>query len=310
MSLCQSPAYIKQMLMPCGQCMACRLRKKREWTHRIMLEAVLHKHNSFVTLTYRTEDLPDDASLNPEHLRLFWMRLRKEQAKYGRRLRYYACGEYGDDYLRPHYHAAIFGMPSCKFGRTRHYQIRSGFKCCDNCDAFQRAWPHGRVDVGALERASAAYICGYVTKKLSDRDDARYGGRYPEFARMSKMPGLGARYIPEVASKLLELPSAVLREMPDVPNALRHGGKPWPLGRYLVRLLRAQIGRSKDAPEGALAIKREEVQKLRSFAETFQGGLSFSQVYKSIALEINNPAFEKLMNKQQYNKGHRSYEKA
>lgn len=117
---------------------------------------------------------------------------------------------------------------------------------------------------------------------------------------MSKRPGLGARYIPEVASKILELPPHVLEALPDVPNALRHGGKPWPLGRYLIRLLRAQIGRSKDAPESALAIKREEVQKLRAFAETVSGGLSFSQVYKSLALEINAPAFDKMVNQQQY----------
>lgn len=117
---------------------------------------------------------------------------------------------------------------------------------------------------------------------------------------MSKRPGLGARYIPEVASKLLELPPSVLAAMPDVPNALRHGGKPWPLGRYLLRLLRAQIGRSPDAPEANLEYKRQEVQALRDFASTFQGPLSFSQVYKSICLEMNAAAFAKLENQQQF----------
>jgi len=114
---------------------------------------------------------------------------------------------------------------------------------------------------------------------------------------MSKRPGIGARYIPEVASKLLELPKPVLDRLPDVPNALRHGGKPWPLGRYLTRLLRAQIGRPKEAPLAALQHKQEEVQLLQQYASQHQGALSFSQVYKSICLEVNAPQFNKLMHK-------------
>lgn len=296
--------------------MACRLKKKREWTHRIMLEASLHTQNSFITLTYNDEHLPfyvedkelgvthssNHPMLNPDHLRLFWMRLRKDQDTYGRRLRYYAVGEYGDDTFRPHYHAVVFGLPPCIYGTTQAWRVRERGYCCDPCNAIQRQWPYGNVFVGQVERASAAYVCGYVTKKLTDTDDARLGGRYPEFCRMSKRPGLGARYIPEIASRLLELPKTVLDQMPDVPNALRHGGKPWPLGRYLIRLLRQQIGRSPDAPQVAIESKKEEVRLLQEIAKPVQGGLSFSQVYKSLCLEINAPQFNKMVNKQQYSK--------
>jgi len=284
--------------------MPCRLQRKRVWTHRVMLEASLHKHNTFVTLTYSDEQLPPGGSLDPEHLRLFWMRIRKDQAQHGRRLRYFACGEYGDVSQRPHYHAVIFGMPSCYYGRTRHQRFKQGLNCCTSCDAMQRAWFHGGVDLGQVERASAAYLCGYVTKKLTDRDDFRLGGRHPEFSRMSKQGGgLGARYIPEIASKLLELPRAVRDALPDVPGSLRHNGKPWPLGRYLVRKLREQIGRSPDAPQIVLENNKAQVQLLRQYAqENGMGVLSFSQVYKSICLEVNAPQFNKLVNKQQYRK--------
>jgi len=122
---------------------------------------------------------------------------------------------------------------------------------------------------------------------------------------MSKLGGgLGARYIPEIASKLLELPDKVLAGLPDVPNALRHQGKPWPLGRYLVRKLREQIGRSPDAPESALVAKKQEVQLLRAYADQTQNYLTFSQVYKSLCLEVNAPAFNTMVNKLQY-KSHR-----
>jgi len=243
----------------------------------------------------------------PDHLKNFWKRLRKDQAQYGRRLRYFSCGEYGDESERPHYHAVIFGMPSCYHGRTRHYRIKAGFNCCNQCDAVQRQWHYGGTDLGQVERASAAYICGYVTKKLTDRNDYRLGGRHPEFSRMSKQGGgLGIRYIPEVASKLLELPSKVLDAMPDVPTALRHRGKPWPLGRYLTRSLRAQIGRNPDAPQIVLDNNKAQVQLLRQYAEeNISKVLTFSQVYKSICLEINAPAFNVMVNRQQYRKKRR-----
>jgi len=304
MGLCQNPTFIKGLILPCGQCMACRLQRKRVWTHRVMLEASLHSLNAFVTLTYSDEHLPGGGSLNPEHLRLFWMRLRKDQAQYGRKLRYFANGEYGSDTERPHYHAIIFGMPSCYHGRTRHYRFKAGFNCCNTCDAVARCWPHGGIDLGQVERASAAYVCGYVTKKLTDPDDYRLGGRHPEFSRVSKQNGgLGARYIPEVASKLLELPPKFLAALPDVPTALRHRGKPWPLGRYLTRKLREQIGRSPDAPQSVLDDRKAEVQLLRRYAEeNISRYITFSQVYKSLCLEINAPAFNVLANRQQYRK--------
>jgi len=304
MGLCQNPTFIKGMILPCGQCMPCRLQRKRVWTHRVMLEASLTPQSAFVTLTYDEDHIPAGGSLDPDHLRLFWMRLRKQQAQYGRKLRYFANGEYGSDTQRPHYHAIIFGLPSCNYGRTRHYRFKTGLNCCPQCDNVARCWHYGGVDLGQVERASAAYVCGYVTKKLTDPDDYRLGGRNPEFSRVSKQNGgLGAAYIPEIASKLLELPPRVLAAMPDVPNSLRHQGKPWPLGRYLTRKLREQIGRSPDAPEIVIENKKEEVLLLRKYAEeNISRHITFSQVYKSLCLEINAPAFNVLANKQQYRK--------
>jgi len=278
-----------------------------------MLEASLYPGNTaFVTLTYDEDNLPAGGTLVPKHLTDFLKRIRFAQDKLGRRLRYYAVGEYGDDSERPHYHLALFGIPSCRYIRTRHSQrlhkTKAGIYCCDACSAIQRHWPYGGADVGTLERASASYICGYVTKKLTDTNDFRLGGRHPEFARMSRHGGgLGAGAIPDIADRLLRLPPAFLAAMPDVPRALRHGGKPYPLGRYLTRLLRKQIGRSPDAPEINLDAKKAEVQLLRQYAETHSGLLTFSQVYKSICLEVNAPAYERMVYKSNLKKRKRSY---
>ncbi|MCE3047900.1 hypothetical protein LW137_00305 [Helicobacter sp. faydin-H23] len=62
----------------------------------------------FVTLTYSNEFLPSPPSVSKRELQLFLKRLRK--ALGDKKIRYYACGEYGDTFLRPHYHLIIFGM--------------------------------------------------------------------------------------------------------------------------------------------------------------------------------------------------------
>ena len=94
------------IVLPCGQCCACRLNKSRDWATRCVLEAKMHDENCFITLTYNDENLPKDYGLCKEDLTLFFKRLRKNT---GEKIRYYAAGEYGDLYGRPHYHACLFG---------------------------------------------------------------------------------------------------------------------------------------------------------------------------------------------------------
>ena len=69
----------------------------------------MHPHNAYITLTYNDDHLPANGSLQPRDLQLFWKRLRKARTP---GIRYYACGEYGDQTARPHYHAIIFGKVS------------------------------------------------------------------------------------------------------------------------------------------------------------------------------------------------------
>ena len=42
----------KFLLLPCGQCVGCRLDHSREWAVRCMLEAKEHQFNWFVTFTF------------------------------------------------------------------------------------------------------------------------------------------------------------------------------------------------------------------------------------------------------------------
>ena len=55
-----------------------------------MHEASMHKHNSFITLTYDEEHVPHRGQLQHDDFVKFMKRLRKHGA-----VRYYMAGEYG-----------------------------------------------------------------------------------------------------------------------------------------------------------------------------------------------------------------------
>lgn len=121
----------------------------------------MHDESCFITLTYNDENLPEHNSLNYEHLQKFWKRLRKQRGK----LRYYACGEYGDETLRPHYHAIIFGHA---FTADRKI-IRRHPTLLWTSPTLESAWGLGNVSVGALTFQTAQYTASYVTKKLNNK---------------------------------------------------------------------------------------------------------------------------------------------
>lgn len=237
---CANPyTNVKGQAFGCGQCLPCRFNRRRIWAHRIMLEASLYEHNAFVTLTYDDAHLPEKESLNPKHLQDWLKRLRKSIEP--ERLRFYGVGEYGDQTQRPHYHVAMFNFQSCVYGQTRSYRSL----CCERCELVRETWGLGKVFLGTLETDSAQYVAGYVTKKMTSKNDERLNGRHPEFARMSNRPGIGHDFMHEVASTLLGL----VQEQPDVPSVLQHGTRKLPLGRYLRMKLRTMVGRDEKTPE-------------------------------------------------------------
>lgn len=242
--LCRSPYVQGVQVYGCGQCIPCRINRRRIWTHRLMLEGALHEEKCFVTLTYSDEALPLGGTLVPEHLRDWLKRLRR--AIEPRKVRYYGCGEYGDETKRPHYHVCLFGYPNCVYGRSIYSERKRN--CCEHCDRVRETWGFGNVQVAAFEEGSARYTAGYVVKKLTKEGDALLEGRKPEFARMSLKPGIGGDVVDAVAEVLLRYECVGV----DVPNALRHGSKEYPLGRYIMRRLRMKVGRDEKVPQEIL----------------------------------------------------------
>lgn len=238
-----------------------------------MLEALDHgeKNCSFVTLTYA--DMPVDRSVSPAELQLWLKRLRKRVSP--RRIRYFGVGEYGDQSWRPHYHAAVFGLGPCETGGMCTLE-----HSCAPCSDVRQTWGLGHVKVAPLTMASAQYVAGYVTKKMTDNRDVRLDGRFPEFARMSLRPGIGAGALDNVASELMRYG---LDRRGDVPGQLRFGATLLPLGRYLRGRLRILVGKDGGAPDFALQEGAEKLRLVRAFA--FANDRSVGSVFE----EINQP---------------------
>jgi len=264
-------------VVPCGHCLACRINRRRLWTHRLLLEAAASSDSSFLTLTYADEHLPmtkngQSPTLSPMHLQRWLKRFRRRVAPL--KLRFYAVGEYGEDNGRPHYHLAMFGWPVCRRGQTRW--SRAG-KCCEACDPIRETWGMGSIMSLELNSYTAQYIVGYVIKKMTAADDNRLQpGQFPEFARMSNRPGIGAALMDDLASKVMQYELVDV----DVPGALDHGRRRLPLGRYLKRRLRVRVGLEANAPAVATVGAREELQAMRKLA--WDSARPLSEVIKEV----------------------------
>lgn len=152
---------------------------------RCMHEAGLYAFNSFVTLTY--EESP--GTLVPSHFVDFMKRLRWHNDG---GIRFFQCGEYGEQLERPHHHALLFGYwPS---DAKRYVSTLNDGRWVSRF--LEDTWGHGRVLVGSVTFESAAYVARYALKKVvGPSAEAHYGGRVPEYLTMSRRPGIGRGYI-------------------------------------------------------------------------------------------------------------------
>ncbi len=210
------------MEYPCGQCGPCLKNRARTWVARLLLEAQDHEHACFITLTYSPESEPEHGSLNKRHLQTFLKRVRKEV--FPRRIRYYACGEYGDKSERPHYHAILFGISPTEE------------------DTIRKCWPQGFTVTGTAEPKSMAYVAQYVQKKAGKKSwhPLLKGVRTPEFQCMSLKPGLGYGSV-NTFKKSLETTSGKYVDVQDISH-IRMANNKYPLGRYLKEKLRNTMG--------------------------------------------------------------------
>ena len=267
--------------LPCGRCIGCRLERSRQWAVRCMHEASLYDANSFVTLTYDNEHLPEYNSLRYRDFQLFMKRLRKAFAP--AEIRFYMCGEYGDDLSRPHYHACLFGC---------YFHDRVGISGGNSGSSLYRSnlltslWPHGFSSVGDVTFESAAYVARYVMKKVTGRDaDAYYetvcpetgevSQRVPEFNKMSLKPGIGARWIERYKDDVYPNDFVVSRGTESKPpryyDKFLHRNDPDLLEELKFLRYTSSKSRFSDNTDERLAVRKEVAEaKLSAFSRTLK----------------------------------------
>lgn len=201
--------------LACGQCVGCRLERSRQWAVRCMHEASLSESNCFVTLTYSSEHVPVGRSLEYSHFQAWMKRLRARFSCV--RIRFYMCGEYGEEFDRPHYHACLFNFDF----PDKVYLAKSplGFKLYRSA-ILEDLWPFGFSSVGSVTFESAAYVARYCMKKITGPKAAAHyevlnvetgevSERVAEFNHMSK--GVGAGWLERFHSDVYPHGTVVVR---------------------------------------------------------------------------------------------------
>lgn len=142
--------------VPCGLCQACQTKKRQDWIFRINKEIEQAKAACFITLTYDESKVPTtkngELTLKKDDLKDFFKRLRVNYQRKGKspyrclKITYFACGEYGHETNRPHYHSLVFNL--AKIDR----------------DLIAKSWSHGFVTVDDVLPARVVYITKYIMK--------------------------------------------------------------------------------------------------------------------------------------------------
>jgi len=194
----------REVVVPCGQCIGCRLERSRQWAVRCVHESSLYDRNCFITLTYSDEYLPRDGSLDVAHFQKFMKRLRK---RFGTNIRFFHCGEYGENFGRPHYHACLFNFD---FDDKKLWKECNGNKLYTS-EALEKLWPMGISSIGEVNFQTAAYVARYIMKKVNgpnaeehylraDPDTGEIYSLKPEYTTMSRRPGIGKGWLDKFTS--------------------------------------------------------------------------------------------------------------
>jgi hypothetical protein len=240
--------------VPCGRCLGCRLDKRRDWANRLLDEAKFHIYRWFLTLTYSDDHLPANGSLVLRHAQLWQKRMRK--ARPDDTLRFFTVGEYGKQTKRAHYHSIMFGAD---FPDKRRHS-KSGDHELFVSEELNKLWGMGHCYIGTVTASSCEYVAGYVVDKINGQAAKQHYSRLdpltgeiveiqPEFAIMSRRPGIGAAWYEQFKDDVFPSDTKVSK------------GKPGPVPRYYTDKLKDESAAMYEAVKGK---RMEQLRKRRA----------------------------------------------
>ena len=204
---------MEYQFLPCRKCIECRKDYASEWSVRCAHEFQIRKQASFITLTI--DDTKAHLFLEEKNLKRYCKRCVKGNRyikypisytlckgmlldelkkirdvlykRYGIKIRYFGCGEYGSENDRPHYHILIFGY---NFPDKNFIELsKKGVPIYHSLE-LQDLWKYGLATVQDVNHKACMYTAKYCMKKMRFHDHVSeieyYYGREPEFLIMSK----------------------------------------------------------------------------------------------------------------------------
>lgn len=223
-SIIESPSG--DFLVGCGICRQCKKQRITEWSLRLTHEWNYNKNSMFITLTYTDEKLPTGKykidTIKKTEIQKFMKRLRQNVRRTDstmgssklRTIKYYGCGEYGEDTQRPHYHMLLYGV---------------SHRNPDDCHLVEKSWDNGFVDIGYVSPASIRYSLKYINKQVKGPlvyEDYICLGIEPPFKLASTK--LGAKWF--IANKRYVIDDGYIK----------HEDKKIPVPRYYRKMLQEQ----------------------------------------------------------------------
>lgn len=211
---------------PCQLCEGCRLDRAKHWMERCMLEEGCWENNEMITLTYNDENLPKNIGVDPKTGEIVEVatlckediiKFKKDLRRYWKyhynedNMRFYMCGEYGDEKGRPHYHILFFNLKIRD--KEFHKMSDEGFPLFSS-KIIEKIWGKGWVQINEVNERTCAYVARYILKKQlgkGSKDFYRDIGRVPEYTAQTNKPGIGYYYFEENKDKIYEYDKLVLK---------------------------------------------------------------------------------------------------
>ncbi len=188
-----------------------------------MHEAQMHPCAQMLTLTYDNENLPDfPHSILIEDHQTFIKALRYHADPI--KIRYFNSNEYGEptqenNYIaRPHMHTIIFGY---EFTDLELIKITPQGEIFTS-NTLAHVWKKGHVSIIELTIDVANYVAKYVIKKVGgDKADEHYkridlatgeiANVRPEFANMSRRPGIAHKWLEKYQTDIYPSDQTILK---------------------------------------------------------------------------------------------------
>lgn len=205
---------MRYIAVPCGRCPECLKKRQNDWAIRIEKETDSITSNGgscyFITVTYSDEHLPFNAdtgciTLDKTDAQKFIESLKRRLIYYKDcKIRYYLCGEYGDNFGRPHLHAIVW-FPGLDITSE---DLRPHIESC---------WTKGLVlGIHPFSTQLAQYVAKYSTKQFG----TDYDGMQPPFGLMSLKPAIGSDWINKNRDFYLRNPHPFLTDRTGVRYSL------------------------------------------------------------------------------------------